>query len=524
MVPNLLVLFAPRFLLWPIAALHNLRRDAQDLRVQGIVTGGAKIVRSVKESGLVDAVIDVVAQEHEWLASEGAEAEISQWERRLQPGALSRILLSDRHLSHWTVEAVTAATPLKRAARDPRLVNRYLVGLLKAVDDLVELQGVNAMFTYAVAGAPAMVMAELANSRGVPFFALNDTRIDNQQTFDNGNDALEGHGSLVALYRTALKDGRAVAGGLERARNYLESFRAAPVEPGYQSNQKRQLEADLSLRTITIATRGLPRAIRRMTSTSAARNLRKPNALGDWFIRASRPLRARIAQRYFETPAIEALQGRFAYYPLHVDPEASTMVLAPMFSNQGQVIEAIVKALPPDMTLLVKEHPTMHGLRPIAFYRRLRRLPRVRLISPTVSSFNLIRHCDLTCSITGTAAWEAMLLRKPALVLGAFLFSAVGKGLVTCRDFARLPEAVGQALRQEPADDHSLLTFLAAVYSTCFGFPPDLQWTKVTPKMLADNSAISEAMASQILQRLREAGVMQPMRLGVGVAMACHQP
>jgi hypothetical protein len=512
MAPNLLVLFAPRFLQWPLAALHILRRDLPDLRVQGVVTGGAKIVRPVKESGLVDAVMDVVAREHEWLASDRAEATIPQWERRLQPGALSRILLSDRHLSHWTVEAVTAVTPLRRAARDPRLVNRYLAGLLKAVDGLVERQGVNAMFAYAVAGAPAMVMAELANSRGLPFFALSDTRIDNQQTFDNGNDALGGQGSLVALYRTALKNGRAVAGEIERARNYLESFRAAPVEPDYQSNQKRQLETDLSLRAIAVSTLRLTRKTIRVRSTSEARDLRKPSPLGDWFIRTSRPLRARIAERYLETLKVEAVQGRLAYYPLHVDPEASTMVLAPMFANQGQVIEAIVKALPPDMTLLVKEHPTMHGLRPIAFYRRLRRLPRVRLISPAVSSFTLIRRCDLTCSITGTAAWEAMLLRKPALVLGAFLFSAVGKGLVTCHDFGRLPEAVGQALGQEPADDHSLLTFLAAVYRSCFSFPPDLQWTNVTPQMIADNSAISEAMASQILQRLREAGIVQPMR------------
>jgi hypothetical protein len=107
-------------------------------------------------------------------------------------------------------------------------------------------------------------------------------------------------------------------------------------------------------------------------------------------------------------------------------------------------------------------------------------------------------------------------------VLGSFLFSAIGRGLVTCRDFAHLPEAIGQALRQEPADDHSLLTFLAAVYSSCFSFPANLQWTKVTPQMLADNSSIGEAMAFQILQRLREAGVVQPLPQRIGVSTACR--
>jgi hypothetical protein len=511
MRPSLLVLFAPRFLHWPLAALHTLQRHIPKLRVQGLVTGGTKIVRSVMESGLVDEVVDVVAQEHKWLACDGAEARIRQWERRLQPGAISRILLSDRHLSHWTVQAITAATPLKRISRDQRLVNRYLVGLLNAVDGVIERQGVNALFAYVVAGAPAMVMVELAKRRGLPIFTLNDTRIDNQQAFDMET------GRLAALYRAALQDGRAVAGQMSRARNYLESFRTAPAEPDYQSSQRPQLESALSFRAISVATLELIRKFIKAGRTSDARNLRKPNPLTDWLLHASRPLRARIADFYLETPALEALQGRFAYYPLHVDPEASTMVLAPMFANQGQVIEGLVKALPPDVTLLVKEHPSMHGLRPIAFYRRLRRIPRLRLISPAVSSFALIRRCDLTCSVTGTAAWEAMLLRKPALVLGTFLFSTIGKGLVICRDFARLPEAIGQALSQEPADDHSLLTFLATVYSCCFSFPPTLQWTKVTPQMISDNSAVFDAMACQMLQRLCEAGVIQsvPERIHV---------
>lgn len=508
MGPGLLVLFAPRFLRWPLAALRSLGQELPDLRVQGIVTGGAGTLRGVKESGLVDEVIDVVAQEHKWLAAEGAERDIEQWEEKLQPGALSRILLSDRHLCRWTVGAVIPTTPLSRASRDRRLVNRYLVGLLRAVDDLVKRQGVNAMFAYVVAGAPAMAMAELANMRGLPFFILTNARIDSRHTIAKANYALEGLGNVATLYRAALKDGRCVAGGMDNAREFLEAFRAAPLVPDYQSDQEAQLQAAVSFQAIGSATRRLNREIRRMRSTSEVRNLRKPNPFGEWFFRAASPIRARIAECYLEVPNVEALRGRFAYYPLHVEPEASTMVDAPMFSNQVHVVEAIVKALPPDMTLLVKEHPTMHGFRQLDFYRRLRRLPRVRLISAAVSPFALIRRCDLICSITGTAAFEAMLLRRPALVLGAFPFSVIDKGLITCRDFSRLPEAVGQALRQEPADDHMLLTYLAAVYTNCFRFPNNIYWTKVTSEMVVANSFVYESMAAQLLVGLREAGLV----------------
>ena len=509
MRPSLLVLFAPRFLQWPLAALQNLRQELPDLRVQGLVTGGANTVRGVQESGVVEEFIDLVAREHDWLADDGAESNILRWEQKLHPGALSRILLGDRHLSRWTVQAVFPSTPLSRAAKDPRLVNRYLVGLLKAVDDLVERQGVNATFAYAVAGAPAMAMAELAKMRELPFLILTNARFDGLQLVERGNERPEGFQTVAHYFRAALTDKRVVECGFKRAQSYLENFRATPCEPDYQTDQKSQLAVDLRLRAIIDASRRLGRELRSSKGGATPRNLRKPSPWQAWLFRAKRPLRSRLSEYYLECPELRALRGRFAYYPLHFDPEASTSVLAPMFSNQEHVIEALVKALPPDMTLLVKEHPAMQGLRPIQFYRYLRMLPRVRLVSAAVSSFDLIRRCELTCSVTGTAAWEAMLLRKPALVLGSFPFSTVSKGLITCRDFSRLPEAIGEALRLEPADDHMLLTFLAAAYTCAFKFPSNIYWIKVTPQMIAENAHVCESMASQLHQHLREAGIAQ---------------
>ena len=500
---SLLVLFAPRFLRWPLSALQSLRRDFPHLRIHGLVTGGANTVRLVKQSGLAEDVIDVVAQEHEWLAAEGAESQLRQWEEKLKPGALSRIVLSDRHLSRWTVDAIVPATPLSRASRKPQLVNRYLVGLLKTLDEFIERKHVKAMFAYAVAGAPAMAMAELANLRQLPLFVLTTARFDGLQTIDKGNYALEGLSRAAALYRAALADGDLVASTMDRARQHLLGFRASPAEPDYQSNQRPQLDAALSFSAIVDATRQLLKT----ASRSSARNLRKPTRWSEWSVRASRPLRARIAKHYLESIEVSKLQGRFAYFPLHFDPEASTMVFAPMLANQPQVVEAIVKALPPDMSLIVKEHPAMDGVRPIGFYKRIQRLPRVRLVSAAVSSFELMARCELTCSITGTAAWEAVLLRKPALVLGAFPFSVIEEGLVTCRNISMLPHDIARALRMKPADDRTLLTYIAAVYATSFRFPSSIYWTQVTSQMVAENPRVIDNMTTQLRDRLREEGL-----------------
>ena len=62
----------------------------------------------------------------------------------------------------------------------------------------------------------------------------------------------------------------------------------------------------------------------------------------------------------------------------------------------------------------MKEHSVALNTRPRAFYRELRRIPAVRLISPFADNFKLISGADLVVTVTGTAAYEASLLGQPA--------------------------------------------------------------------------------------------------------------
>src|SRR5690606_19263261 len=119
--------------------------------------------------------------------------------------------------------------------------------------------------------------------------------------------------------------------------------------------------------------------------------------------------------------APEALENRdFIYYPLHVDPEASTMHLAPDFTNQLAVIESLAKRKKLSMDLVVKEHPNMIGRRPKGFYEAITALPGVYLAHPDIPSLRLIKCARLVVTITGTVAWEAMVLKKPAMAFGNF--------------------------------------------------------------------------------------------------------
>jgi hypothetical protein len=112
-------------------------------------------------------------------------------------------------------------------------------------------------------------------------------------------------------------------------------------------------------------------------------------------------------------------KGRpFYYVPLHMEPEATILMYSPWLQDQIEMCRLLSQALPVGMLLLVKENPKMHRRRPLSFYRRLERLPGVRLVAPTVPSLDLINAARGVISLAGSACMEAAILGKPSLVFG----------------------------------------------------------------------------------------------------------
>jgi hypothetical protein len=127
-----------------------------------------------------------------------------------------------------------------------------------------------------------------------------------------------------------------------------------------------------------------------------------------------------------------------------MQPEVTTTLHAPAYLDQVNLLEVIARSLPISARIYVKDHPVMVGCRPRTYYRRLARLPNVRIIDPRASSQGLIRDALLTITITGTAAWEAAAMGKSAVLMAPTLFDR-------CRGIARFD-----------GDLSSLPTFLAA--------------------------------------------------------------
>ncbi len=500
---NFLFVLVPRMLEWHLAVMRRLRRDLPDARFYGLVTMGktrdVEALERMESSGLLSDIFNHAARERGWLSRSGSPENLLPWERLLGPGSLNRILLCDRHLCAELVQADTVPVALARAARDDRCIRAYLTGMLSDLEAYLERHTIDCVFAFPVADAPVVALAELCRVKGLQFLRLTNARLYERHVVD---ERAPGTLSVIeARYRAARTNPSLVDRSLPDARRYLAEFRGRPREQQYLEQSRAVSMSNLSVARFVRRTLKLPVYMSRWHRRGTD-SMRAAHPVDMWKMRLRQVLRGRDRlDRWLSD--VEGVPGRLAFYPLHVEPEASTMVMAPTLPNQLAIIEGLVRSLPVDMTLLVKEHPTMIGRRPQRSYQQIAKLPRCRLVDPGIPGVDLVRKAALTCTISSTAAWEAMLLGRPALVFGTFPFTSLGEGVVQCSDFTALPGAVAKALSQPPVQERNLELYVAAILELGFDFPAKLLWGRATEETVRSHPEISDAVADGILYRIQ---------------------
>jgi hypothetical protein len=119
-----------------------------------------------------------------------------------------------------------------------------------------------------------------------------------------------------------------------------------------------------------------------------------------------------------------AIPAKSVFFPLHFQPEQSTLVGGIYCANQVGLIENISKSLPLGYTLVLKEHPAGRGVRPAWQYRHLASFPNVMFSD--APSKEIAKKTLATITITGTIGVEAMALDRPVIMLGRSFFDYAG--------------------------------------------------------------------------------------------------
>lgn len=165
------------------------------------------------------------------------------------------------------------------------------------------------------------------------------------------------------------------------------------------------------------------------------------------------------------------VQGTSVYFPLHVQPEFTTDVRAPFFTNQTALVENISKSVPVGYRVLVKEHPGMKGERALGYYRDLKKHHNVQLFSPSVDSHDLIQASDAVLTITGSSAWEAILYEKPIIAFGPLCYGFYDL-IYQCENVADLPGILSDAIHNFTPNHGLLLKLVWSLFESAY----ELEW------------------------------------------------
>lgn len=127
-------------------------------------------------------------------------------------------------------------------------------------------------------------------------------------------------------------------------------------------------------------------------------------------------------KRYLDSNTVSQPEGKYIYFPLHYQPECTSLPMGGYYYDQIHVIRLLAQYLPEDVTLYVKPHPRPNLLTGTAFYDQIRMIPNVKLISSKTSTYQLIDNALAVVSLTGTALTESLIRGIPVIMFGYHLW------------------------------------------------------------------------------------------------------
>lgn len=408
------------------------------------VVWGNRYRKAVAEAGLPAANIGEFLEQR-WDSLDISPVRLEQLDARYGDPDLGRHVYADRYL-------VTC---------DRGAQLRYLVGLIEFWESFFERHRPRLFLSPGAAYLMDILGALVAPHFGVEYRFMYGTRQPGGRTV------------LSASYREAwymvdriFAEADAAAPSEDTRRSaeaFLAGFRAAGEAPDYM-NTGGWYAPSITPRGFREISRRLRRSY--LEGWGRGTDYLTIPPLRSIRDRASAVLRSRLlmAGSCFEQPKTG---DRYLLFGLHFQPEATTLILAPHLVDQLATVENIAKSLPASHWLYVKEHAPMLGRRPLSYYKRLKALRNVRLLSPYHDTQALIRGAEAVITVTGTMGWEALLCGVPTVVLGDVFYLSCGLARV-CRDLYQLPNVIHHALTNEERDDEGLLRYLAAIYEGSF--------------------------------------------------------
>jgi len=449
-------------------------RVADRLRVFGVTefsgfAWGRQQANAIANRGLTYDPMVIFTRDLLPLANDGSPPDIAWLERRERELGISitRMLSAERHL-------------LRGRTQDQIL--RMAEVALREIDAAYERARPDFVFTEDVSCFHSYVHYAIAKERGIPFWRIGTGRLPKRLAIYS--EGLQKLGRVEEIYAQLLKR-ELTEGELEQASTYLMNFRNRPKRPPAIESLDRPPGIGLAdlprLADAVLHYFGDPQ---NPTATSPLRVLRQ---------RIERIARVRHAElsRVFEPPVVGE---KYVLYPLHFQPEASTLVQAPLYMDQVSLLQDMARSLPIGHRLYVKEHVSSRGRRPVSFYQAIRKIDSVRLLSPNEDTWALIRGADAIAVITGTVGWEGVMFEKPVVTFGDVFFNALPQ-VIRASEYPkdRWYEMFRTAIFDHQPNPRALLAYITAMHQG--SFPGQIHNPRTFPHVLEDENVQNMTVA-----------------------------
>ncbi|KKT57844.1 MAG: hypothetical protein UW81_C0004G0016 [Candidatus Giovannonibacteria bacterium GW2011_GWC2_44_9] len=251
------------------------------------------------------------------------------------------------------------------------------------------------------------------------------------------------------------------------AENFLKNFRAKPSPYSYRdtpaakpTTRKKQF-AFLRPRQAIVSLKWTAQIF---TDYFRNKYRQDPYTVKPWhYIIDTIKRKARVFRGFDDLYDEPNFNEYYVFFPLQAEPEMDITLPSQFYTDQNWLIQQVARALPIYFKIYVKEHPAMYGYRPRNFYKKLKKIPNVKLIRPTETGFNLIQNAKIITTLVGTSGWEGMLLKKPVITFGDVFYNKLPMAK-KCDNINDLPWLIKEQLENFIYDEKSLVNYITAIY------------------------------------------------------------
>jgi hypothetical protein len=349
----------------------------------------------------------------------------------------------------WDLWNISAPRKKSRSKLPKRLIFSWMEYSIKNFQGVIDKVKPDYYVVYGPASFSTAIFHRVAQKNNVKIIDMQSSNIPYRFAV---SDDLKYEWPMLKKEYEKLKKRKLKKRERDQAEKYIKNYRNRPTKPDCAGDYSEPIS----------------KTIKR--AQSYAFRLIKSRKLPDYDLTICPlviwPLRGKMfkALNIFEKP--QHKKEKYVFFPLHFQPEAATSIYAKWFMDQATIVENIAKSIPLGYKLYVKEHAYGFGSKTYDFYKRIKKLRNVRLITPYADTFELIKNSSLVVTINSTVGWEASLFQKPVITF-ANIYYSVSDNIHKLKEIEDLQKLIRENIGKK-TDYEELLKFTAALFKATY--------------------------------------------------------